>query len=781
MRVDGREKVMGAALYTVDIEIPGMIHGKMLRSPVPHAKVVRIDASRAEQLPGVICVFTRDDIKDIDPTYGPAFKDQPVVAMDKVHYVGDIVAGVAAETAAIAEAACQLIEVDYEELPPLFDPLEAVKPEAPLIHETIPWPEHGFTFADLALLHPLQGTNICNHTHLERGSVEEGFKQADVVFEDTFTCPATQHVAMEAHCSLAQWDVNGKLTVWSSTQTPFFIRTVLSQMFHLPATKVRVIVPYLGAGYGSKDYVKLEPLTACLARKSGRPVRMMLTREEVFHTITKHALVYRLKTGVKRDGTIVARKCEEYWDTGAYAVIGARVSKKAGQVSAGPYDMANVCIDSYCVYTNHPPAGAFRGFGVPQVTWAYESQMDIIAERLGLDPLEIRLKNLVGEGTIYYTGDKLHSVGVSECLKRVAAAVGWEPRSAIAASGSFGMDLPAVGAPPRPRVGKVRGKGLACYIKNALTPSVSTAQIKVNEDGSVQVLASTVELGQGSDTIFAQVAAEVVGVSVDKVTVSHPDTDHTPYDMATLASRATFHVGKAVELAGVEARDQLYEVASEMLEASPEDLEAANDHISIKGSPERFVTVSQVVRRRFGMTGGNILGRGVMKTFIGKTTTPEGEEVEVTASHWSVGAGAAEVEVDTETGEVKILKYVIAADAGKALNPLNCEGQLEGSVVCGVGQTFTEAMVYEGGQLLNPNFADYRIPVAQDIPGRLDTILVEVPHRDGPFGAKGLGEMSVSPVSPSVANAISDAIGVRIKDLPITPERVLRALRGEPA
>ncbi|MBI2357410.1 MAG: molybdopterin-dependent oxidoreductase, partial [Deltaproteobacteria bacterium] len=481
-RLDYEAKVTGRASYLADLKVPAMCHGKILRSPYPHARIRNIDVSKALSLRGVIAVLTRDDIlhdQGIDPYYGPVFKDQTIVAVDKVRHVGDPVAAVAALTPGAAEAALERIEVEYEELPAVTDVAAAVAKGAPLLHESIRIPERGF--ADLAELKPVEGTNICTHFKLVKGDIEKGFAESDYIFEDTFTLPTTQHCALEPHACIASVERSGRIVVWSTTQNPFVVRTQLANIYKVPVSKVRIIVPYLGGGYGGKVYPKLEPLTVALARKAQRPVKIALGREEVFYTITKHAAVIKMKTGVKKDGTLVARQCEVLLDTGAYAEIGPRVAKKSGYTAAGPYKIPNVKIDSLSVYTNKPPAGAFRGFGVSQSAWAHESQMDVIAAALKMDPLAIRLKNAYDEGSEFVTGEILTSIGLKDCVEKAAAAIGWKEKRERNPNGPL-----------------KRGKGIACLIKATITPSISSAVVKLNEDGSVTIYAGTVEMGQGS-------------------------------------------------------------------------------------------------------------------------------------------------------------------------------------------------------------------------------------------------------------------------------------------
>src|SRR5215467_3320892 len=469
-RLDYETKVTGRAQYLADMNIPGMCHGKILRSPYAHARIKSIDSSRAAKVPGVVAMLTRDDIlndEGIEPYYGPVFKDQTIVAVEKVRHVGDPVAAVAALTADAAEAALGLIEVDYEELPAVLDVQESLKPNATLIHDSVKLPESGF--ADLAELKPVEGTNLCTHFKLVRGNIEKGFAEADRVFEDTFTLPATQHSFLETHACIASVEPSGRITVWATTQNPFVVRTQLSNIFKVPVAKVRVIVPYLGGGYGGKVYPKVEPITVALALKAKRPVRVVLTREEVFYTITKHAAVIRMKTGVKKDGTLLARECEIYLDTGAYAEIGPRVAKKSGYTAAGPYRIPNLKIDSYSIYTNKPPAGAFRGFGVSQSAWAVESQMDIVAAALKIDPLEIRLKNGYEEGDKFVTEETLRSIGLKECVGAVAKSIGWEQKNRQRDKEIWRQGDQEIrqGDTGKGRQGDrlKRGKGLACMIK----------------------------------------------------------------------------------------------------------------------------------------------------------------------------------------------------------------------------------------------------------------------------------------------------------------------------
>jgi CO/xanthine dehydrogenase Mo-binding subunit len=757
-RLDYETKVTGKAHYLADMTVPGMCHGKILRSPYPHARIKRIDASKALKVAGVMAVLTRDDIlhdEGIEPFYGPVFKDQTIVATEKVRHVGDPVAAVAALTVDAAEEALALIEVDYEELPAVLDVREALNSKATLVHDSVKLPSSGF--ADLAEIKPVEGTNICTHFKLNRGDIEKGFAEADQVFEDTFTLPATQHSFLETHACIASIEPGGRITVWATTQNPFVVRTQLANIFKVPVSKVRVIVPYLGGGYGGKVYPKVEPITVALAQKAGRPVRLVLSREEVFYTITKHAAIIRMKTGVKNDGTLVARECEIHLDTGAYAEIGPRVAKKSGYTAAGPYRIPNLKIDSYSVYTNKPPAGAFRGFGVSQSAWAVESQMDIIAAALKMDPLELRKKNGYNEGDKFVTDETLRAIGLKECLDEVAKSIEWDSNKfkSSKVQGSRSENVK-------------RGKGLACMIKATITPSISCAVVKLNEDASLSIYIGTVEMGQGSDTVMAQIAGAELGIPIKKIQVLGVDTDVVPYDLTTSSSRSTFHMGKAVQLAAQDIQRQLKQIVAKEYGVPEDKISFADGKVLL---PETALDYAEVMFKRFGMQGGTLVGDGQVKT----TTKDEFGE-KSTSAFWFLAAGAAEVEVDVDTGKFKLLKYATAVDVGKALNPLGCRQQLAGAAITGIGQAMFEEIAYDNGQLINPNLVDYVLPSLGDMPAVIDPICVETPDRNGPFGAKGIGESALIPVAPAIANAIYDAVGVRIKDLPIKAEKIYLGL-----
>jgi len=756
-RVDGPAKLRGWAQFTADVEMPGMVYAKVLRSSYPHARLTRVDGSQAKKLPGVVAVLTRDDLKGMNAYFGPVVKDQPVVALDRVRYVGDIIAAVAAEEKDIAEEALELIAVDYEPLAAVFDPAQAMKPGAPILHTESARSE---TRLDRAQFRFEKNSNVLSVYHAEQGDVAVGFKAADEIFEDVYSSQKIQHGHIEPHAALAYWEPGGKLVIYTSTQNPSSIRAQLAELFDLPQSKVRVIVPYVGGGYGGKVHPRLEPLTAALARQAHRPVQWVLTREEVFLTAHCHASVVKIKTGVTRDGTIVARQVEGIYDTGAYALTGPSTTKNGGEVAGGPYRIAHQDLTTYCVYTNTPPTGPYRGFGVPQVCWAYESQMDDIARRLGIDPLALRLKNLVQEGDMFVTGDKLVSVGIADCLKGAAEAVGWKGKEEQRS---------------REPSGKARGKGLAVMIKTTMTPSNSAALVRLNADGSAVLLTSSVEIGQGTQTSLAQIVAQELGISPERVSVTFPDTDVTPFDQSTSSSRTVFTMGGAARQAAEQVRRQLLEIGANVLEADVEDLELVEGNMQVKGAPEKKKSISQLFQARYGAAVGSMAASYDNQTSGGvDPRTGKGKA----SAFFFLSACAAEVEVDTETGKVTIERVVSAVDAGKAVNPRQCHMQNEGSMIMSLGSALFEEMVFDNGQPINSTFLEYMPPSMEDHPRRFESVLVETPHPEGPFGAKGVGEAALGPVEPAIGNAVANALGgLRLRDLPLRPDRVVAGLR----
>ena len=583
-RVDGIVKATGQAVYAMDLELPGMLHARVLRSPFPHARLVRIDATKAEALPGVVTVLTRETLDGMNPYFGSAYKDQTIVALDKVRYDGDPVAAVAADDEATAAEALELIETEYQELPAVIDIADAIAPDAPLVHEQVAEADelHGHAYR---VPDEFRGTNICYAYDYARGDVDKGFSEADEIFEDTFTFPQIQHYPLEPHITIARVE-DGHVTLWASTQDPFTLQRHIAEFFSIAINKVRVIVPHVGGAYGGKLSVKNEPLVAALAWKTGRTVKITHTSEDTFRTITRHPSRFRIKTGVTRDGRLVARECEVYMGTGAYADYGPRVSQKAGYRAPGPYRIPNVKVDSYTVYTNAVPAGAFRGFGTLQVTWAYESQMDMIARKLGIDPVEFRVRNLLKKGDAFTKGDTPVDCDLETGLRRTAKALGWGKEK-----------------------GPNRGMGLACCMKDGGgTYKVASAAIKLNSDGSAVLFTGTVEIGQGCRTALAQVAAEELSLPYEAVTVAQLDTDSTPYDAATNASSSMVIMGLCVERAAAELKKQLRQAAAKLFKCKADKITFKNGHVSA-GKGKRL-SYEQVLNRKFGAKGRRAAGQG---------------------------------------------------------------------------------------------------------------------------------------------------------------------------
>ncbi|UOK73370.1 xanthine dehydrogenase family protein molybdopterin-binding subunit [Ancylobacter polymorphus] len=738
-RLEAREKVTGRAAYVHNLTVPGILHVKVFRSTMPHGRIVSIDTSAAEALEGVHRVVTGEDIRTVvaEPYYGPAFHDQPVLALDKVRHVGEPVAVVLAEDPYVAAEAVQLITAEYEELEPVFDEVEAVTSKA-IVHDVL---KPAGTFPDLKHLVGRRDTNVALDYQLRRGDVDTAFAAADRVFEHEFRTQQTMHTPLEPMVSLA---IPGheSLTIHTASQSPSFVRIEIARLLGWPENRVRVQVPYLGGGFGAKLYIKLEALVACLALLVRRPVKLSLTMEEQFYTISKHASTFRIKSSVK-DGKITGRRCEVFWNGGAYADIGPRVTQKSGFTAPGPYDIANVSIDSYALYTNRPPAGALRGFGIPQLVWAYESQMDLMARELGIDPVEFRRLNILRDDRSQATGTPLKGAAVNTVLEAVTAKMDWDK-------------------PFDRGTGPIRrGRGIAIGFKASIAPTTSVAIVNVYADGSSALYMSTVDMGQGSDTAMAQIVAEALGLEAEQVKVVHPDTDVTPYDMATLGSRSTFHMGNAVKLAAQHARDQLDALAGSLglpsgTNYSPKDL----------------------FKKKYGMQAGNVVGVG---SYIPDYKSPDiatGLSDNITP-FWMIGGTGVEIEVDSETGRVTILRMVSAVDCGRPLNPKIVETQISGAALMQLGFTLFEEMEYDNGQVTNASFADYKIPGMHDLPVRMENDIVAAEQENGPYGAKGVGESATFGVSPAIANAIHDAVGVRLTQMPLTPEAVFRAIRAK--
>src|SRR5579883_1453863 len=742
-RLEAREKVTGRAEYTHLMRLPGMLHGKILRSTVAHGRIRSIDTSAAKQIPGVYRVITAADVLKVipNPYYGPAFHDQPILAIDKVRFVGEPVAVVLAADPHVAEAGCQTIVAEYDELPAVYDEVEAMTATS-YVHDEL---KPAGSFADLKHLKGQRNTNLALNAKLRRGDVDQAFATAAHVFEHEFRTQKCLHVPFEPFASIADAK-DSSITIYTGAQGPSFVRSEIARLLGWPENRVRIKVPYLGGGYGGKLYIKLEALVTACSLIARRPVKIALTMEEQFYQITKHPSTVRLKTGVDQNGRITARKCEVFWNGGAYADIGPRVTHKSGFTAAGPYDIDNVWIDSYAMYTNMTPAGALRGFGMPQLTFAHESHTDMMARALGIDPVEFRRKNLLQNGRPQATGTILKDAPLEAILDHVADRLRWKEKL-DRGSGTI-----------------KRGRGIAFALKACVSPTTSVAIINVGADGSPTLYISTVDMGQGSDTGMAQIVGEVLNVPAESVRVVARDTDITPYDMGTLGSRSLFHMGHAVRLAAEDARSKIEALRREV------------------GEPEGSNTpISGLFVKKYGMKAGNIVGSGSYKPDYVPPDHETGLSPEITP-FWMVGCAGADLEVDTETGRVRILKLVNAVDCGTVVNPRIVETQISGAALMQLGFTMFEKMNLDAGQVTNASLADYKIPGIADVPPMINEAIDAYQH-NAPFGAKGVGESATLALSPAIANAIDDAVGVRLTALPLTPEAVLRALRekqGQP-
>src|SRR6516162_10059174 len=737
-RLEARDKVTGRAEYTHNLRLPGMLFGRIFRSTVAHGRIRSIDTSAAKAVPGVYLVVTSEDVRKVipHPYYGPAFHDQPILAIGKVHYVGEPVAVVLADDPHVAEQAAALIVAEYDELPAVFDEVEAAENKV-LVHEEL---KPAGTFADLKHLKGAKGTNIALDYQMRTGDVEKAFASAAHVFEHEFRTQKVLHLPFEPFVSIADYKDN-RLTLHTASQGPSFVRIEIARLLGWPENRVRVKVPFLGGGFGGKLYIKLEALVTALSMIARRPVKVALTMEEAFYTITRHPMTFRIKSGVDAKGRITARRCEVFWNGGAYADVGPRVAQKSGFTASGPYDIENVSIDSYALYTNQPPAGALRGFGVPQLVWGYESHTDMVARALGIDPVDFRRRNVIRNGGPQATGTPLKDAPVDKVLEHVAARMNWT-------------------APFDRGTGPVRrGRGLAIAIKAVISPTTSVAIVNVNADGSTTLYCGTIDMGQGSDTAMAQMVGEILNVPAEAVNVVPRDTDVTPYDMGTLGSRSLFHMGHAVRIAAEEVRGKLAALAREV------------------GEPEGSnIPISELFRKKFGMQAGNIVGSGSYKPDYVPAEPATGFTPNITPFWMAAGAGV-EVEVDTETGHVRITRIVNVIDCGRRINPRIVETQISGASLMQLGFTMFEKMHLDGGQVTNASLADYKIPAMRDVPAVMVNEAIDAYQHNGPFGAKGAGESATLCLSPAVANAIDDAVGVRLTELPLTPEAVLRALR----
>jgi CO/xanthine dehydrogenase Mo-binding subunit len=738
-RVDGVEKVTGAARFVGDLVVPEMLYGRVLRSPVPHARIARIDVTAAERMPGVVAVLVGRDLEGTDPFYGHAIKDRPIVALDRVRFAGEPVAAVAATDEAAAAEAVWAITVDYEELPAVPTLETALADGAVRLHEG---PLRPGLFHGLGELRREEG-NICYHYRSSRGEVERAIAGADLVVEGEYTFPAVYQYAMEPHTVIAAWGVDG-LTVWASCQHPYLVRAELAELFGLPQLSVRVIVPYLGGGFGSKSYTKMEPLTAALSRKAGRPVRIANRVDEAMVTTRRHNMRCWMRTAATSDGAVVARQCKIWLDTGAYADNGPRVAATAGDAAPGPYRWQAAEVDAWAVYTNTPPAGSYRAFGATHLIWIGEAQIDALARRAGLDPVEFRHRNLLRPGEEVRPGGKPLDADLVGDVTKVAAAVGW-------------------GKPKPPLV----GRGVSVGLLAAGANPVSTAAIRLQADGTAVLLVSTTEMGQGARTVFTQIAAEELALRPERIRVMGADTQFTPYDRSTGASRSTTLAGKAVLRAAADVRGQLLDIAAGVWGLPRSALAIRDGAVWHETESLSFPTL---IARHFGMPGGEMIGRGEVRPERGTGSYAEGPVF------WEVCVGGAEVALDPETGRIHLRRLASVADVGKAINPQLVEAQDEGACLQGVGNALFEEMLFEDGVLVNGSLLEYRVPTTADMPDEFRSIIVENADGPGPYGAKGVGEGALAGVVGAIVTALAD-LGVEMYDLPLSPERVWRRLR----
>ncbi|SDZ04276.1 xanthine dehydrogenase family protein molybdopterin-binding subunit [Tindallia californiensis] len=759
LRVDGIKKVTGDLKFVDDLKMQKMLYASVKRSPHAHAKIIDIDTSLAENYPGVRAVVTG---KDFPKRAGLYLADKTFFAVDKVRFTGEAVAAVAADTEEIAKKAAALIEVKYELLPAVHDAKEAMKSDAPILH-----PELG-DYKVVPIFKTVPGTNISEHFKLRKGNVEEAFEKADMVFEKEYYVPHIQHAPIENHVAISQFDREGNLTVWASCQSPYAVRAALSDAFDIPLHKLRVISPAVGGGFGAKAGTTLEGIIIPLSMKVGnRPVKLTYNREEEFiSSYVRQALHSKFKTAVNKDGKILAVKNEFIWDGGAYTEYGVNIAKSAGFAAVGPYDVENIHCDSYAVYTNNPVGGPYRGFGMAEIHFGIEQNMDYIARQLEMDPITIRKINAQKPGGTTATGAKVDAAcGLTETLDTVIKEIDYY--------------TPSV-QPKDPD--KVRAKGIACGMKAPSMPNNagSAAIVRINEDGSVMLSVSAQDLGQGSDTALVQIAAEALQIPPEKISIKTGDTDHTPYEWQTVASRITYSAGNAIIKACEDATQQLTQLASQKMDVPQEELFLEDEHLIWKKDPDKKVAVKALALGLQFEDGsaihGPIIGRGSFVPEGVVNFDPETGLSEKPVVFWTYGAYGVEIEVDKKTGNIQVLKATTCFDVGKAINPELVKAQCEGAVVQGLGSAIFEEIIMKDGKFKNPSFADYKIPTADDMP-EMTIHIAENPQYDGPYGARGMAEPAMIPAAPSIVSAFYNATGVVVEELPLSAERVAKALK----
>ena len=763
VRIDGKEKITGTTHYTDDIDFGvNLLYAAIVESTEAHAKIIEIDISEAKKVSGVVEIFTGEDFPF---KFGLYMKDRYIFAMDRVHYVGQQIAAVVARDRKTAEKAAKLVKIKYEPLPALFNQMDSLKDDAPLIH-----PELN-SYSHVPWFFPKAKTNIAHWRKTRRGNTEKGFEDADFILEDTYHVPRYAHCPLETHVAVGLCDLSDRLTIWASSQSPHTQRNLFAEsLAPLGFTNkdIRVIAPPIGGGFGGKAGVSMEIIAAAIATKvKGNPVKLIWTREQEFYNTSQRlGMIANLKIGVTKEGKFTAIDHKLYWDTGASAEYGANVVNAVGLSAIGPYRFENVSIDSVCLYTNLPPCGAYRGFGYSEFMFGLESHIDRIASKLNLDAVEIRKMNAIRENDLLAYGVPMNPNGLMQCIEEVAKEIEWDKKV------------------ESNQVHKKIGKGFSLIWKApAMPPNASSAAfIKFNEDGSLNILVSGMDMGQGYLTVMAQIAAEILTVPVSKIRTENPDTDRNPYEWQTVASHVTWSCGNAVRKAAINAKEQIIDLVSNTLHLPKDMLYLDDEKVKCQTQPDFQLLLSDFVINGIQVEdgtfrGGPIMGHGTfMPEYASAKSDPETSQGGHPNVHYTVGAAAITLEIDEDTGEMHVLKAVEAIDVGKAINPSLVKGQITGGLLQGLATVLYEDMRFdEKGKLLNPNFTDYKIPTAKDIPDEIVPIIIEVPQPDGPFGAKGVGEHTMIPAAPMIANAIQNALDLRIKTMPITKEKVALA------
>ncbi len=769
-RVDGVKKVTGAAKYVGDMKWPRMLYAKCVKSPYAHAKIVSIDVSAAKALKGVHDVITGDYYTKRGGLY---LEDKNFLAVNTVKFCGEPVVAIAAETPEIAEAACELVKVEYEPLPVINNPMEGMAKDAVLIHPEL------HTYKVVPIFHPQAHTNISHHHIIRKGDADAAFKYAEehpdeyYITEHEYHVPHVQHTPIENHIAVAQYEPDGKCTVWASCQSPYAVRQALSATFDIPLNKMRIISPYVGGGFGAKAGTTIEGIIIPLAMHSkGRPVMMEYTREEEFvNSYVRQGLYTKIKTAVRKsDGKFLAVQNNFYWDGGAYTEYGVNIVKASGFASTGPYEFDNVKTDAYCVYTNNPVGGPYRGFGMCEIHFGIEQNIDEVAKEIGMDPIEIRRVNGLAPGKSTGTGEIMKSCGFLEALDQVAEAIQY--------------DKPCE-APSGPH--KVRGKGIAGGWKSPSQPTNagSAAIIRMNEDGTFFLMTSGHDIGQGSDTALTQIAAEVLCCDPSKFTIRTGDTDHTPYEWQTVASRITYCAGNAIKLAAEDLKEKLLDLAQIKLGYIKRELYLEDGWIINRNHPESRMPMSDLA---LGLAFEDGSGYGGPAIGVGTFTLPNNINYDPAtgyspkpAAFWTTAAAGAEVEIDTETGVIEVKKMVESCDPGHIVNPELYKAQVEGGMMQALGTVLYEELLLKDGKVLNKSFVDYKIPTIDNTPETFIAMGVEHPEETGPYGARGIGEPAMVPGAPAIANAIFNATGCRFTEMPITPEKMLKALQEKAA